>query len=166
MPGEIVLWVAVLVILLGTLSLILEIFVFPGFGVSGLIGIIMLVWGILLLSTDILNSLQSLVIGLIVTITLFAWGIRLGYKRKMWHKLALTDRQDRDLGYSSARPELQELLHKRGRAVTKLRPSGMVEIDGKRIDVVSEGAYIEPGTEVIVIAVEGIRVVVKPVVKE
>jgi membrane-bound serine protease (ClpP class) len=163
MLGDFGYWVAILVLILGVLSLLLEVLVFPGFGVSGLAGVLLVGWGIILLSTDALQSLQALVIGLIVTIALFVWGIRLGYKRKLWHKLSLPDRQAHDKGYSSVRPELQELLHKRGVTVTPLRPAGMVEIDGKRIDVVSEGGYIAPETTVLVIKVEGPRVVVKPV---
>lgn len=161
--GDFGYWVAVLILILGILSLLLEILVFPGFGVSGVAGILLMAWGILLLSTDLLQSLQALVIGLIVTIILFILGIRFGHKRKLWHKLSLNDRQAPDQGYSSVRPELQELLHKRGVTVTPLRPAGMVEIDGKRIDMVSEGGYIPPGTTVLVIKVEGPRVVVKPV---
>lgn len=159
--SEIASWVAVLVIILGVLSLIMEVFVFPGFGVSGIAGVILLAWGIILLSTDLIQSLQSLVIGLVLTIAFFAWGIRLGYKRKLWHKFALNDRQDRATGYSSARQELQELLGKKGVVITKLRPSGAVDIDGHRIDVVSEGGYIMPGTKVVVVQVEGGRVVVR-----
>jgi membrane-bound serine protease (ClpP class) len=139
----------------------MEVFVFPGFGVSGVAGVLLLAWGIILLSTDLIQSLQSLVIGLIITIAFFAWGIRTGYKRKLWHKFALNDRQAREAGYSSARLELKELLGKEGVVITKLRPSGAVEIDGQRIDVVSEGAYIMPGAKVVVVKVEGSRVVVR-----
>ncbi|MBO8136718.1 MAG: hypothetical protein H0Z40_01055 [Desulfotomaculum sp.] len=154
-------WLAVLALLLGVLSLVLEVFIFPGFGVAGLTGLILMSWGILLLSTDILQSLQGLVIALAATIALFAWGVHLGYKRKLWHKLTLGDRQNKDLGYHTYRPELQELQGKKGIAVTKLRPAGTAEIDGKRVDVVSEGGYIPPGSELKVVRVEGTKVMVK-----
>lgn len=54
-----------------------------------------------------------------------------------------------------------ELLERTGTALTPLRPSGTVLIEGKRVDVVTEGQMIEPGTPVRVIAVEGLRVVVR-----
>lgn len=57
--------------------------------------------------------------------------------------------------------ERPELLEKTGTALTPLRPSGTAVIDGKRVDVVTEGQMIEPGTPVHVIAVEGLRVVVR-----
>ncbi|MEG6614835.1 NfeD family protein [Peptococcaceae bacterium 1198_IL3148] len=163
MSNEIAVWVAVLVMILGVLSLIMEVFVFPGFGFSGIAGVLLLAWGIILLSTDLIQSLQSLVIGLILTIAFFAWGIRMGYKRKLWHRFALKDRQAREQGYSSARQELKQLLGKEGVVISKLRPSGAVEIEGQRIDVVSEGGYIMPGTKIVVVRVEGSRVVVKEI---
>ena len=56
-----------------------------------------------------------------------------------------------------------ELLNQIGKALTPLRPSGTAVIGGKRIDVVTEGPFIEPGTAVKVVAVEGMRVVVRSV---
>jgi membrane-bound serine protease (ClpP class) len=56
-----------------------------------------------------------------------------------------------------------ELLHQIGTAYTQLRPSGTALINGRRIDVVTEGALIERGTPVKVVAIEGVRVVVRAV---
>ena len=55
------------------------------------------------------------------------------------------------------------LLNQTGETLTTLRPSGTAVINGKRVDVVSEGAFIEPGQTVKVVAVEGLRVVVRAV---
>jgi len=57
--------------------------------------------------------------------------------------------------------EKPELLNKEGTAYTTLRPSGTALIDGKRVDVVTEGTLIEKGTPVKVVAIEGMRVVVR-----
>jgi membrane-bound serine protease (ClpP class) len=57
--------------------------------------------------------------------------------------------------------ERPELLEQTGTALTPLRPAGTAVIDGKRVDVVTEGQMIERGTAVRVIAVEGLRVVVR-----
>jgi membrane-bound serine protease (ClpP class) len=54
-----------------------------------------------------------------------------------------------------------ELLHERGVAQSPLRPSGVAIINGARVDVITEGAMIEPGTPVKVVGIEGIRVVVR-----
>jgi membrane-bound ClpP family serine protease len=56
-----------------------------------------------------------------------------------------------------------ELLNGTGVALTQLRPSGTASIDGKRVDVVTEGGLIERGTKVKVVAVEGTRIVVRVV---
>ena len=56
-----------------------------------------------------------------------------------------------------------ELLNQTGTAFTNLRPSGTALIDGKRVDVVTEGALIEKGTPVKVVAIEGLRVVVRAI---
>jgi membrane-bound serine protease (ClpP class) len=61
-----------------------------------------------------------------------------------------------DLG--TDRPELVGCT---GEAVTALRPSGTATLNGKREDVVAESGFIERGTPVKVIAVEGLRVVVR-----
>ena len=55
------------------------------------------------------------------------------------------------------------LLNQTGQALTKLRPSGTAIINGKRVDVVSEGAFVDAGQSVKVVAVEGLRVVVRAV---
>ncbi len=57
--------------------------------------------------------------------------------------------------------ERPELLDHTGTALSPLRPAGTVLIDGKRVDVVTEGQMIDPGTKVRVVAVEGMRVVVR-----
>ncbi len=57
--------------------------------------------------------------------------------------------------------ERPELVGQAGVAHTALRPSGVAVIGGQRVDVVTEGAMIERGAAVKVIAVEGARVVVR-----
>ncbi len=59
--------------------------------------------------------------------------------------------------------EKPELLNQTGTAFTTLRPSGTALINGKRIDVVSEGSLIERGTPIKVVAIEGMRVVVRAI---
>jgi membrane-bound serine protease (ClpP class) len=56
-----------------------------------------------------------------------------------------------------------ELLNCTGVTLTELRPSGAATIEGKRVDVITEGEMIERGVPIKVVAVEGIRVVVREV---
>jgi membrane-bound serine protease (ClpP class) len=59
--------------------------------------------------------------------------------------------------------EKPELLNATGTAITALRPSGAAMIQSRRVDVVSEGAFIEKGQPIKVVAIEGLRVVVRAV---
>jgi len=61
------------------------------------------------------------------------------------------------------RAEKPELMNRTGVAYTQLRPSGTALIDGKRIDVVTEGGLVDKDTPVKVIAIEGMRVIVRPI---
>ena len=56
-----------------------------------------------------------------------------------------------------------ELVNCTGVAITQLRPSGTAFVNGKRVDVITEGALIEQGASIKVVAVEGLRVVVREV---
>ena len=57
--------------------------------------------------------------------------------------------------------ERPELVGQTGTALTPLRPSGMAMISGQRVDVVTEGGMIERHAPIKVVAVEGMRVVVR-----
>jgi membrane-bound serine protease (ClpP class) len=59
-------------------------------------------------------------------------------------------------GTSAAR-----LLGKEGRALTALRPAGTAVIEGRKVDVVSEGDFVQPGEPVVVVREEGLRVLVR-----
>lgn len=61
--------------------------------------------------------------------------------------------------------ELEQLRGRLGRAVSSLRPSGVVDFDGRRIDTLTEGMMVEPGTWVRCIDVKAGRVIVRPVDK-
>ncbi len=65
-------------------------------------------------------------------------------------------------GYSSSREKLDGLLSAEGIALSTLRPSGMANIKGNKIDVISEGEMILKNTRIKVIDVKGNRIIVKP----
>ena len=66
-------------------------------------------------------------------------------------------------GFSSARDRLNDLLSEEGIALTTLRPSGVANIKGDKIDVISEGEMISKNTRIKVIDVKGNRIIAKPV---
>ena len=64
-------------------------------------------------------------------------------------------------GYASAPAGDKSWLGKGGTAVSPLRPAGIAEIEGERVDVVSDGEFIEPGEPITVTRVDGNRIVVR-----
>jgi membrane-bound serine protease (ClpP class) len=62
-------------------------------------------------------------------------------------------------------PELEQLKGRFGRTISALRPAGMVDFDGRRIDTLTEGMMVEPGQWVRCVDVKGGKVIVRPVEK-
>jgi membrane-bound serine protease (ClpP class) len=83
----------------------------------------------------------------------------------LWYKLLTKTFSVKasEKGFSSARDRLNDLLSEEGVALTTLRPSGIANIKGDKIDVISEGEMISKNTRIKVIDVKGNRIIVKPV---
>ncbi|WP_347490583.1 NfeD family protein [Desulfoscipio sp. XC116] len=160
MLPELVPWLAALAFLLGILALVLEIFIL-GFGVAGLVGIILIGWGIVLLSVDVALTFKSLVIALTASIIIFIIGIKVMSRFNLWQRLTLVSRQRNDEGYRASRAELADYAGREGITLTPLRPSGAAQVGEERLDVVSEGGFIPSGAKIKVVRVEGIRIVVR-----
>jgi membrane-bound serine protease (ClpP class) len=63
-------------------------------------------------------------------------------------------------GFASETADPRHWLGKHGTTLSPLRPAGVAEIDGERVDVVSTGGYVDAGVPVQVVRVDGPRVVV------
>lgn len=145
---------------LGVLLMAAELFVFPGFGVSGVLGIGSFIAALIIASPSPAFAVWSVIAACAFSLLLLWLLLRNRQTRGFVGKLVLFHRQEADGGYNSAAAELQSLLGQSGVALTTLRPSGTAEIGGQRVDVVSEDAYIASGAPIRVIKVEGFRVVV------
>jgi membrane-bound serine protease (ClpP class) len=64
-------------------------------------------------------------------------------------------------GVSSQSSELGSYIDMQGTAVTDLRPAGKAVINGKRVDVVTRGEYLEKDSAIIVTAVTGNQIIVR-----
>ena len=151
------LWMAILIIL-GAGLLFAEIFV-PGM-VLGIVGCLCL-----LASVVIVNLQYGLGYGLLYLALLIALGIlafigwvRLLPQTKIGQRLILNPEG------LTAQPYTKnpDLVGRRGVALTDLRPAGTAEFDGKRVDVIAESGMIKAKMPVEVIAVEGVKVTVRP----
>ena len=74
--------------------------------------------------------------------------------------MVLRDSSRAERGFVSTQ-EHPELVGKTGEVLTELRPSGTARIDGQPVDVISEGSFIAKGTQIVVLSVNGSRVIVR-----
>lgn len=141
----------------------LEFIVVPGFGISGILGIVSLVMGIFFVSDTwyegILYSLGTLII---LSILLYL-SFRFMGTRKIWQRLSLNTSQSNEAGYTGPDLNYEKYLGRVGTALTQLRPAGTATIQGERLDVVTEGGFIKSGTPIKVVAVEGVRIIVRTI---
>jgi membrane-bound serine protease (ClpP class) len=82
----------------------------------------------------------------------------------MGRHLVLATGLSAESGFTSEPLQEHGLVGKTGVAASTLRPAGIADIDGKRVDVVSDGEFIEPGESIRVDHVDGNRVVVRRIV--
>lgn len=159
----------ILIFIIGVVLLLIEIFVIPGFGIFGVLGILFIILGLFLgLISDLPIFDFSFVSGALVQLAsaLLLSGLMVYLlsktlpKTKMWNGLILNAGINAKSGYT-AEENIRNLTGKTGKAITDLRPAGMALIEGKRIDVVTEGDYIEAGKKIIVLREQGSTVVVK-----
>ena len=162
-------WEELLLVSIGVLLLALEVFVLPGITVAGIAGIVALVAGLAMTLVGagatvsaIITALGRVAISILLAMAgafaLFRVLPRLPFGRR----LVLETGMDAERGYVSAPDSDHRWLRRTGTVVSPLRPSGIAEIDGTRVDVVSEGGFVETGTSVDVIRVDGNRIVVRP----
>ena len=153
----------IIVFIIGVVLLLLEIFVIPGFGITGVSGIILIVTALVFAGIDqvsfefmgdfvqaLVRSLFLVVSSAVIALFLSIWlGAKfLGSKR--W-AFALHAEQRPEEGYVGVDMQGRQEIGKTGCAVTDLRPAGKVEIGTELFDAVSLlGDYIEKGSEVVV----------------
>lgn len=146
---------------IGIVLLAVEIFVIPGFGVSGILGIAALIGGIFLVTDSLLGGLL-LTAGMLVALGMIIFlSFRLPHTQRLWRKFSLSTRQNTKEGYVAQKVHYETYLGRVGIALTQLRPAGTADFEGEYLDVVTEGGFIKPETRVRVIAVEGARIIVR-----
>jgi membrane-bound serine protease (ClpP class) len=147
----------IILLLVGAALLALET-VLPGL-IAGSIGMICLIAGVVTAYSEFGARGGNLVLTITLVGLLIGWLLYLKYFPES--RIARLFISQRTIGNVAA--EQTALLGQTGKALTVLRPSGTALINGRRVDVVTEGGLIEPGTPVKVVAVEGIRTVVRAV---
>jgi membrane-bound serine protease (ClpP class) len=141
-------------LVLGWMLLALEIFVVPGFGAPGILGLGCLVAACWLAFHYFGRTMGgAMVIGVLALSTVAAILLpRTPFGRWMVHRKTLATAQ-------ASRATVE--VHEEGLAETVLRPAGIAFFGDRRESVVAAGDFIEAGTRVVVVEVEGSRIVVE-----
>lgn len=164
-------WEEFLLATAGIVLLLIEALILPGFGVAGVLGIIALM-GALMLSTvgdgatmdALIAAASRLGISLVIAVIASFAILRFLPTTRFGRHLVLSTDLTAKNGFTSEPLAEHELVGKLGVAVSTLRPAGIADIEGKRVDVVSDGEFIEAGEPVRVDHVDGNRVVVRHVI--
>jgi membrane-bound serine protease (ClpP class) len=162
---------------IGVALIIVEIFLTPGFGIPGIAGILLIIVSLYLASSPFVvpntPDAQSYFVdwikhfgGALVAATVLAVVLaRFLPSIPYFRRLVLAPPAAEGLAASAATVgrENSDLVGRQGTALTDLRPAGRIELEGRRIDVVTQGSFVEEGALVEVLRVNGNRVVVRPV---
>jgi membrane-bound serine protease (ClpP class) len=154
---------AIILFLVGLILIVLEIFVIPGFGITGILGILSVLASLAMASPNLTQAVLTLGGSLVAAILIIVFTLKNKKTRKMWGGLVLSHKLETSEGYSSHDDSLAAFVGKRGKALTTLRPAGTAEVEGRRLDVVTSGEFIEAGSGVEVVLGEGTRMVVREI---
>lgn len=151
------------VFLAGILCIIIEMLM-PTVGLLAGAGVAAMLYSVVMTLGGDINAVYAMFVSFAMAVFIFALIVKKLPSSKLWNRLTLKDKSNTANGYVSAEPR-EELLGKRGIVVTELRPSGSALIADKLVDVISEGAFLTKGEKIIVVAVNGNRVLVRKVNK-
>lgn len=161
-------WEELLLALIGIFLFALELFVIPGFGIVGIAGLLALLSALVLSTLGAGNSSDFVLwavarmgFSLVVAVVLSAVFLKFLPKLPLGRKLVLSTELEASDGYSSAPPSDYEWLGRTGIAHSTLRPAGIADFQGHRLDVVSDGEFIDAGSAIRVLHVDGNRIVVQ-----
>ena len=154
----------IIIFVIGIVLVLLELFVIPGFGVSGVLGILCLVTGLVFsmvgnvgfdfsgVPTGIIaNRLMVVLVAFAVALPLSIWLGKKLFESTLFGGLALNTVQDAKEGYTVATEQEQSLIGATGTAATILRPAGKVRIGNRTYDAVAQIGYVEQGQSIKVV---------------
>ena len=149
---------AIICLIIGIALWILEMFT-PGLGVPALLGSISLIAAIVLSARSLSHALITLAL-ILILLGVCAFFVFRAFSHGKLHRIVLHESVDGD---STPLKGMADMIGREGVTLTTLRPAGDADFDGQRLDVVSEGAFIEKGSKVRIASIEGLRIIVKQV---
>lgn len=152
--------VPIALILVGLALVAVEVTVVPGFNVVGVMGVLGAAVGVVVAFAEF-GPVGG--VGTLAATLLAAGGMAyLLYDSGAWDRFVLSDSLRRDADADAVEVESRSrLLGKTGTAVTPLRPGGVADLGGERVEVETEGAFVAAGSAVRVVALNRQRVLVR-----
>ena len=152
-----------LCVLLGAGLMIVEVFL-PGFGLPGISGIVLIGAGVVMawMEAGALVAIAILLVIIAVLAVFISWVLRTASSGRSSHaEIFLREKEE-----LSTREDMQVLVGRRGRTTSVLRPAGIGDFDGVRLNVVTEGEFIERNTPIEIVSANGTRIVVRSMQEE
>ncbi len=147
-------------VLVGLVLVIVEVKLVPGTHVIGVAGMLGMAVGVVTAFVEF-GVLGGLLV-LVGTVAAAAGLLYVLWESGAWDKLVLTDSLRRDADADAAADETRaRIVGQAGTAVTPLRPTGVAEIAGERIEVTTEGAFVAAGSRLRVVAIDRRRTIVR-----
>lgn len=163
----------ILLAIIGFALLVVEFFVFPGFGIAGISGLILIVlaFSFSMVGNDgfdfspvsgrqLTIAFSTVVISMFASVLLAFVAGRSLLRSSRFGKMVLQTTMDATDGYISSDATLSQLIGITGVAETLLRPSGKVRINNRVYDAVSDSGFVDPGSAIIVKSLNGYTLVV------
>jgi membrane-bound serine protease (ClpP class) len=161
-------WEEMLLVTIGVLLLALEVFVMPGVTAAGIAGTVALIAGLgmTLVGGGATVSVVITALGQVAISILLAMAGAFAFVRVLpslpfGNRLVLETDITADRGYVSSPESDRRWLGRTGTAISPLRPAGIAEFDGTRVDVVSDGDFVDAGSTIEATRVDGNRIVVR-----
>ena len=148
----------VLLQIIGIMVVIAEIFI-PSLGLLAVMALGIFLYSLYLVFTNISSTAGTVFAGLdlVLVPVLVVSGMKILAKSS----LALRRELSKQDGVVSQRQGLEAYINMKGKSVTDLRPSGMAQINSQRLDVVTDGEYIDADTPIVVTGVKGNQIIVE-----
>lgn len=159
-------WFPIILFMFGIGLVIIELFI-PGFGLSGILGTVILSGGLYWSLGDIGQTIRDLSLALLLTGIVIVILIRNGYSFQNLSKLVLHTNLSSEKGASFASlPQNELIVGMIGKSITPLRPSGKAVFDTETdlvLDVLSDSDLIPTGSRIEIKKIIGSKIIVRSV---
>jgi membrane-bound serine protease (ClpP class) len=135
----------------GLILLFFEIAIIPGFGITGISGLLMILAAMIMayLKLSVIVGTLVMLFGIGAVIFLIYWFTTIFPTTAMGKKFVLNT-DDNAENSSIAVDDFEHLVGAEGETLTALKPAGKARINDERYDVITEGEFIDKGSTVVV----------------